>query len=237
MPGGPPRPAILASPSAYCATLCHGRVGPPEKLFFREMEVDFPHALHVQDVEIPCAKCHSPEKHKMRIVTKSECMKCHHESRDIDCGHCHKAQKALYEGKVKAFGVSPAMDVMAEADTACTDCHDLKKGTQTVLTVQAKCVECHSEKYGKMLLDWKGKITEQENAVAVLLEEAREYLDRSGKMGRKVDEERALLAGAEANYQIVSNGRGTHNYRLSAKLLGTAKESLDRILKQKQAQR
>jgi len=237
VPGGPPRPAILASPSAYCATLCHGRVGPPEKLFFREMEVDFPHALHVQDVEIPCAKCHSPEKHKMRIVTKSECMKCHHESRDIDCGRCHKAQKALYEGKVKAFGVSPAMDVMAQADTACTDCHDLKKGAQTVLTVQAKCEECHSAKYGKMLLEWKGKITEQENTVAVLLEEAREFLERSGKMGRKVDEERALLAEAETNYQIVSTGRGTHNYRLSTKLLGTAKESLDRILKQKQAQR
>lgn len=235
--GGPPRPAILAGPSTYCATLCHGRVGPPGKLFFREMEVEFPHALHVQDVQIPCTKCHSPEKHKMRIVTRSECMKCHHESRDIDCGHCHKAQKALYEGKVKPFGVSPAPDVMAEADTACTDCHELKKGVQTVLTVQAKCVECHSGEYGEKLLEWKRKITEQENAVAVLLEEAREYLDRVGKMGRKIDEERTLLAGAETNYRIVSDGRGTHNYELSTKLLSKAKESLDRILQGKRAVR
>jgi len=31
-------------------------------------------------------------------------MKWPHESKDIDCAHCHKAQQALYEGKVKAYG-------------------------------------------------------------------------------------------------------------------------------------
>jgi len=102
---------------------------PSDKVFFREMELQFPHALHVKDVGIECAKCHSPEKHKMRIVTKSECMKCHHESKDIDCGHCHKAQQALYEGKVKAYGATPAPDVMAAGQTKCVECHDLKKGT------------------------------------------------------------------------------------------------------------
>ena len=42
-----------------------------------------------------------------------------------------------------------------------------------------------------------------------------------------------LLQGAETNYRIVSNGRGTHNYPLSVELLRTAKESLDGILKEK----
>ena len=184
--GGPPKPAILASPSAYCATLCHSRVMPSDKVFFKEMELQFPHALHVKDVGIECAKCHSPEKHKMRIVTKSECMKCHHESKDIDCGHCHKAQQALYEGKVKAYGATPAPDVMAAGKTKCVECHDLKKGTQTVLTVKAKCEGCHDAKYGKMLLDWKQEITKQENAIAVALEEAKEYVSphEEGRKGR-----------------------------------------------------
>ncbi|NNF84345.1 MAG: hypothetical protein HKM29_04230, partial [Deltaproteobacteria bacterium] len=114
--GRPPRPAILASSSAYCLTLCHQRVQPPRDLFFREMEVRFPHSLHVEDVEIQCTTCHSPDKHKMRIVTKTECMACHHESRDIDCGQCHKAHKALYEGTVKPGGVSPSPDVMVQGD-------------------------------------------------------------------------------------------------------------------------
>ncbi len=231
--GGPPRPAILASSSAYCMTLCHQRVQPPKDLFFQEMEVRFPHALHVEDVGIECTKCHSPDKHKMRIVTKSECMSCHHESRDIDCGHCHKAHKALYEGKVKPFGVSPSPDVMAEAGIVCTECHELKKGTQTVLTVKGKCEECHSEKYGTMLLGWKEEITAKENAIAVGIEEAREYLDRTEKIGTNVEAEKKLLKGAETNYGIVSNGRGTHNIELSRELLKSSQDALDRILKRK----
>jgi hypothetical protein len=236
--GAPQKPAILASASSYCMTLCHQRVGPKEKLFFKEMEVDFPHKLHVQDVGIECAKCHSPEKHKMRIVTKSECMTCHHESRDIDCAHCHKAQHALYEGKLKVSGVTPKPDYMAEAGTKCIECHELKKGTQTVLTVKAKCEGCHSAKYGKMLLDWKQDITKRENALAVSLEEAKEAIARSKKLGEKVDAEEALLRQAEANYLIVSNGRGTHNYRLSVELLKAAQASVDKIRKEKkQAQK
>jgi hypothetical protein len=235
--GEPPRPAILANTSAYCSILCHQRVGPSDKIFFKEMGSNFPHKLHVQDVGIGCAKCHSPDKHKMRIVTKSECMKCHHESKDIDCAHCHKAQSALYEGKVKVFGVTPQPDYMAEAGTKCTECHDLKKGAQTVLTVKAKCEACHSAKYGKMLLDWKQDITKRENAIAVSLEEAKEYVARVKKMGTKVDAEEDLLRQAEANYLAVSNGRGAHNYRLSNELLKAAQASLDKVLKERKGKK
>ena len=159
-------------------------------------------------------------------------MRCHHESRDIDCAHCHKAQSALYEGKVKVFGVTPQPDYMAEAGTKCTECHDLKKGAQTVLTVKAKCEACHSAKYGKMLLDWKQDITKRENAIAVSLEESREFLARSRKLGRNVEAEETLLKQAEANYLAVSNGRGAHNYRLSNELLKSAQSSLDKIQKE-----
>jgi hypothetical protein len=203
---------------------------PSDKVFFREMELQFPHALHVKDVGIECAKCHSPEKHKMRIVTKSECMKCHHESKDIDCAHCHKAQQALYEGKVKAYGVTPAPDVMAAAKTKCIECHDLKKGTQTVLTVKAKCEGCHDAKYGKMLLDWKQEITKQENAIAVALEEAKEYVARTKKAGRDVSKEETLVRQADANYQAVSAGRGVHNHKLSKEMLRAAQADLDKVL-------
>ncbi len=231
--GGPARPAILANQTSYCLVLCHQRVGPKDKLFFKEMEVDFPHALHVQDVGIGCGKCHSPDKHKMRIVTSSECMKCHHENKDIDCAHCHKAQQALYEGKVKVYGVTPQPDYMAQADPKCTECHELRKGTQTVLTVKAKCEECHDAKYGKMLLDWKQDITKKENAIAVSLDEAKEYVARSRKIGKNVEAQEALIRQAEANYMAVTNGRGTHNYRLSSELLKVAQASLDKVLKEK----
>jgi hypothetical protein len=228
--GAPSKPAILASPTAYCATLCHSSFQPKDKLFFKEMEIQFPHALHVKDVGIECSKCHSPEKHKMRIVTKSECMKCHHENKDIDCGHCHKAQKALYEGKVKAYGTAAEPDVMAAAGTKCIECHDLKAGAQTVLSVKAKCEECHDASYGKMLLDWKQEITKRENAIAVALEEAKEYVARSKKAGTDVSGAEGLIAQANSNYQAVTAGRGTHNFKLSRELLRVAQGNLDKVL-------
>jgi hypothetical protein len=122
---------------------------------------------------------------------------------------------------------------MAQAGVGCTECHELKTGTQTVLTVKGKCEECHDAEYGKMLISWKEKITARENIIAVGLEEAREYLERSEKIGKNVEEEKKLLQGAETNYLIVSNGRGTHNYELSMELLKSAQSALDRILKKK----
>jgi hypothetical protein len=166
----------------------------------------------------------------MRIVTKSECMKCHHENKDIDCGHCHKAQKALYEGQVKAYGVTPAPDVMAAASTKCIECHDLKKGTQTVLTVKAKCEGCHDAKYGKMLLDWKQEITKQETTIAVALEEAKEYVALAKKAGKDISKEETLVRQADANYQVVSAGRGVHNHELSREMLRAAQADLDKVL-------
>jgi hypothetical protein len=169
----------------------------------------------------------------MRIVTKSECMKCHHESKDIDCEHCHKPQKALYEGKVKAYGTAAEPDVMAAAGTKCVECHDLKAGAQTVLSVKAKCEECHDASYGKMLLDWKQEITKRENAIAVALEEAKEYVARSKKAGTDVSGAEDLIAQANSNYQAVTAGRGTHNFKLSRELLRVAQGNLDKVLSAK----
>jgi hypothetical protein len=57
-------------------------------------------------------------------------------------------------------------------------------------------------------------------------------------MGNKVDAEETLLKQAEANYLAVTNGRGTHNYRLSVELLTSAQASVDKIRKdKKQAQK
>jgi len=128
------------------------------------------------------------------------------------------------------YGVTSAPDVMAAGKVKCVECHELKKGAQTVLTVKAKCVECHDAKYGKMLLDWKQEITAKENAIAVSLEEAKEYVARTKKAGRDVAAEETLVQQAEADYLAVTNGRGTHNYRLSKDLLKVAQANLDKVL-------
>jgi excinuclease UvrABC ATPase subunit len=131
---------------------------------------------------------------------------------------------------VKAYGTAAAADVMAAAGTRCVECHDLKKGAQTVLSVKAKCEECHDPAYGKMLLDWKQEITKRENALAVALEEAKEYVARSKKAGKDVSRAETLIAEADSNYQVVSAGRGTHNFKLSRELLRVAQAEIDKVL-------
>ncbi|OIP36027.1 MAG: hypothetical protein AUK27_02970 [Deltaproteobacteria bacterium CG2_30_66_27] len=131
---------------------------------------------------------------------------------------------------MKAYGATAAPDVMAAGDTKCTECHELKKGTQTVLTVKAKCEGCHDAKYGKMLLDWKREISKQENIIAVALEEAKEYVSRAKKSGRDVSKEETLVLQADANYQAVSAGRGVHNHKLSLDMLRAAKADLEKVL-------
>jgi hypothetical protein len=119
---------------------------------------------------------------------------------------------------------------MAAGKTKCIECHDLKKGTQTVLTVKAKCEGCHDAKYGKMLLDWKQEISKQENAIAVALEEAKEYVARTKKAGRDVSKEETLVRQADANYQAVSAGRGVHNHKLSMEMLRAARADVEKVL-------
>jgi hypothetical protein len=81
-----------------------------------------------------------------------------------------------------------------------------------------------------MLLDWKQEISKQENAIAVALEEAKEYVVRAKKAGRDVSKEETLVRQADANYQAVSAGRGVHNHKLSLDMLRAAKADLDKVL-------
>ena len=43
-------------------------------------------------------------------------------------------------------------------------------------------------------------------------------------------QEEALVQQAEANYLLVTNGRGTHNYKLSRELLKVAQGNVDKVL-------
>jgi hypothetical protein len=92
---------LLGTPDGYCSILCHERVGAPEEIHFAEMKHDFPHQMHVEDIGIECTTCHSPDKHKMSIISRDECMNCHHEEQQIDCRHCHNEQDTIFRGMAR----------------------------------------------------------------------------------------------------------------------------------------
>ena len=133
----PSRSRLVTTPDGYCGILCHARLELPVETDFDHYV--FPHALHVDDVEVPCADCHSPDKHKMRVITRSECMACHHEAEDIACGHCHPAAEALYLGEVATTtDVDAEPNFMAAEDVECLECHDLTASEPMVSLQQAR---------------------------------------------------------------------------------------------------
>jgi hypothetical protein len=228
-----PRPALIKGDSGYCTEFCHTRLGVPDNVNFEEMQLDFPHRAHIDDIDIQCSACHSPEKHKMRIVTKTECMACHHDAQDIECSECHRAQAKLYSGDVDVKGVDPAPDYMKEGDVDCTECHDLKSGQpQNVVTVKEKCSGCHDDdaSYAEMALTWKKEILDLENRIAVDLEEATGLVQRMRRLGRDTAKFETLLESARKSYALVSKGRGIHNYELSTEMLEKALADLNVIL-------
>ena len=223
----PKRPSTIATPDGYCTAMCHTRLGLPADTRFDQMT--FPHELHADGLEVECTKCHSPEKHKMRIITRSECMSCHHEAQDIACGHCHPSQQALYTGQVADLGVSGDPDVMFEAEVECDGCHDLS-GETTFAGLKEMCVECHEAEYGDMLTEWVTEIQGALGRSLVNLDRARRFVEASRRKGGDVVEPEALIRKAERMIRLVESGKGTHNYPLSLELLESADGKLEDAL-------
>jgi hypothetical protein len=99
---------------------CHAGI---EEIDQKIFGLDFPHKKHLIEQKIQCDFCHSNiRKHGEFVATKQGCAVCHHRDTKKDCTGCHQIQTTFYQGgKVSGFDISK--DIMAEAETDCTDCH------------------------------------------------------------------------------------------------------------------
>jgi hypothetical protein len=223
------RDALLGTPDNYCLTLCHARIGLPEKLRFENMTLDFTHAVHAKDLGIECTRCHSPEKHKMRIIEKEGCMTCHHEQQDIACEHCHQSQKLFQQGASGGYGISKKMpDVMAES-VECKGCHDLTKKDHTIAAIKYKCVECHEKGYDKKLLSWEKELLSAQTALTFNLAETLEKIAQAKKARKDTRQAETFYQEAAANLQMVEKAKGAHNPSYARVLLNQATLRLNQI--------
>lgn len=214
-----PRGELIDSPDAYCSTLCHEKLGLKESIKVADMAIPFPHTTHFKNIGLGCSLCHSPEKHKMRIISKNQCMNCHHTQKDIKCSTCHVVQQELFAGTAKGFAVADAKPSFKAAALDCQTCHDLDKKEPTVTAVRGKCIECHGQEYGDKLVRWEQQGLKELDAVTLKLEELKEKISKSKKQGRNVSQAEKLFDEARRNYEIVEQGKSVHNVELSSSLL------------------
>ncbi len=228
------RPPILGTPDGYCTAMCHGRLGLPEKVYFDEMKLEFPHRRHVQEIKVPCTRCHSPEQHKMRIITKAGCMECHHGKKGISCETCHSGVEALRQATALGASLKGKPDAMA-GSVSCTDCHDLRNPAQTLPEIKPRCVGCHDDSYAKLLDKWYADWKNQRAKVEALIEAAKLRIEQDRRSGKDVTAADKALAQAQADFQITDAGHGVHNIVYTLALLKAAEDRLNRIVERSPA--
>ncbi|NOY78694.1 MAG: hypothetical protein GXO76_12585 [Calditrichaeota bacterium] len=211
------RDPILTTPDAFCSAFCHNIVKPPDRIMFEQM--DFPHNKHVKKVGLECTVCHSPERHKQRIISKQECMNCHHKDENANCATCHVYQTELYSGEVKEAGITDEPDVMYAAEIGCTDCHNLEDKREPLISVAENCVACHEEGYDQTLRKWHNDLQDRLIDVFMDLQGAETYLRRANLQPEERKKREALLKSAQKMYTVLNKGKPVHNPDVSEEIM------------------
>jgi hypothetical protein len=223
------RDKLLGTPDGYCTQLCHTRLGLPDALNFEYIE--FPHSAHVTTVGVPCTRCHSPEKHKMRIISREGCQECHHQEQDIACGQCHVQEQNLYAGSIQVLGLEPEPDIMAQAEVECLDCHDPTLERQPFEQARQACLDCHEEGYDEMLVEWYQNLQALTSEVILLQDSVRTVLGALPVDSPGRPQAMTLFEAATALYQKVEKGKPIHNQALAEEMLNSASEQLQQALR------
>jgi hypothetical protein len=125
-----------------------------EEITVEAFGIQFPHSIHIVEQKLPCSKCHSNyQQHGETIISKKECLQCHHTQESVACEDCHTLQAQVYQGTVD-FATEPMPDVMALEEVECRSCH----GGEDSAVRRARgsdCAVCHDEEYGDELAKWQ----------------------------------------------------------------------------------
>jgi len=196
-------------------------------------DTKFSHETHVVGSRLKCSDCHSPRENHGKTFQKN-CAECHHgkEIKKVKCEDCHVAVKRLVQG-TGGIGVrerpSNKLDVVE-----CVDCHHRMAGEkrESLDAIKKRCIECHDQSYGEILVRWKATSEGLLKKVAPRIEKVREEIRRIELRGGHTFVYRKLFGDAEYNYNLAKQGNGVHNLEYTEELLEFANHRLDEAIKQ-----
>ena len=213
-----------------CTTLCH--VG-MEKRTVPFNDTKFSHETHVVHNGLKCSDCHSPRENHGKTFQKN-CANCHHgkEIKKVKCEDCHVSVKRLVQGK-GGIGIkerpSNKLDVVE-----CIDCHRgvSTKKKDTFDAIKKRCIECHDQSYGEMVVRWKTASQGLLKKVAPKIDKVREEIGKIELRKGHTFVYRKLFGEAEFNYNLAKKGNGVHNPEYTEDLLEFSNNRLDEAIKQ-----
>ena len=213
-----------------CTTLCH--VG-MEKRTVTFNDIKFSHETHVAGNGLKCSDCHTSRENHGKTFQKN-CAGCHHgkAEKKVKCEDCHVSVKRLVQGK-GGIGVkerpSNKLDVVE-----CIDCHRgvIAKRKDSFDAIKKRCIECHDQSYGEMVVRWKTLSEELLKKVTPKIDKVKEAIERIDRRGGHTFVYRKLFGEAEFNYNLAKKGNGVHNLEYTEELLEFANHRLDEAIKQ-----
>ena len=217
---------LLGAPGGYCVALCHSRMPLQDVMNYEKMS--FPHAMHSQDLELPCTQCHPPDKHRQKVVETASCKQCHHQEYAIGCANCHWRESELYQGNCSEMGLKDAADPMAASGVGCDGCHDMAK-PHSLEAVAQKCAGCHDKDYKIMLSDWASELDGSAALLQTELDSARSALQVAQGVGRKVWDESQAIDEIGRRAEFISQAGALHNYQASSDAFAALRRKLTEI--------
>ena len=184
--------------------------------------IQFDHSIHIVKNDIPCLNCHSNQKrHGETIMSRSDCLSCHHGSDETDCLKCHETQVHIYDGTI-GFSDTIQPDIMYDSDIECKDCHE--DDDQIISKEYARnCSNCHDEEYDDLIEEWQEQTTAKISVIKNTLSNLVYYdLDKASR--QKINLIRYGIEKIENDKSL-----GAHNIELITGLLDKYLDMIDEI--------
>jgi len=106
------------------------------------------------------------------------------------------------------------------------------KKKDTFDAIKKRCIECHDQSYGEMLVRWRTTSEDWLKKVDPKIDKVKEEIDRIDRRRGHTFVYRKLFGEAEFNYQLAKKGNGVHNLEYTEELLEFANHRLDEAIKQ-----
>jgi nitrate/TMAO reductase-like tetraheme cytochrome c subunit len=186
------------------------------------------HALHVPEQRAKCMDCHSEIRHQLVHGSDVKGQPRFLSAVMGDCAACHPNQHAAQIELLSGTGGVgiPKGDpnLMFGLRTNCLGCHTshvtTSHGDVTVRGDASGCVTCHGDRHADTFKKWK-------QGLQLSLADANEAYEKASKALAKAKDltpeartkVTTLLAGAQADLQLVKTGNGVHNVMYAMDLL------------------